>query len=113
MLMMVENSWAITCEEKPGRVSYASSAAGLAGRDTQSDRASGYQYPTGRQKRPLGTVNRAVMETLSVPFLSRSFSGCGSGQVFQDFATGCNTRGLTNGLSSSSAMNFLKALLCQ
>ena len=37
--------------------------------------ASGDQHPTGRRKRPLGTANEAVKDTLSVPILSRSFSG--------------------------------------
>ena len=37
--------------------------------------ASRDQHPTGRWKRPLGTANQAVKDTLSVPTLSRSFSG--------------------------------------
>ena len=36
--------------------------------------ASGDQLP-GRWKRPLGTANEAVKDTLPVPTLSRSFSG--------------------------------------
>ena len=41
--------------------------------------ASGDQHPTGRWKRPLGTANKAVKDTLSVPTLSRSFSGLSYG----------------------------------
>ena len=44
--------------------------------------ASGDQHPTGGRKRPLGTANEAVKDTLSVPTLSRSFSGLSYG--FQD-----------------------------
>ena len=44
--------------------------------------APGDQHPTGRWKRPLGTANEAVKDTLSVPTLSRSFSGFSYG--FQD-----------------------------
>ena len=50
-------------EEKPGRVSYVPSAADL-GSNTKPDGG----------KRPLGTA-KAVKDTLSVPTLSRSFSG--------------------------------------
>ena len=37
--------------------------------------ASGAQHPTGRWKRPLGTADKVVKDSLSVPALSRSFSG--------------------------------------
>ena len=38
-------------------------------------RVDGFANPHGRWKRPLGTANQAVKDTLSVPTLSRSFSG--------------------------------------
>ena len=37
--------------------------------------ASGAQHPTGRWKRPLGTADKVVKDSLSVPALNRSFSG--------------------------------------
>ena len=37
--------------------------------------ASGDQHPTGRWKRSLGTADKVVKDTLSMPAPSRSFSG--------------------------------------
>ena len=50
-----------------------SSAADPAG--IPAVRVAGFANPHGRRNRPLGTANKAVKDTLSVPALSRSFSG--------------------------------------